>query len=61
MISISRKYRLIKSVKYDASAGVLNCVTIDDLFDILNTCHTAIGHDGRDKMACDLEKSSTIL
>jgi len=56
IITVSGKDYLIKNVKYTAS-NVIYFVTNEDLFDILNTCHTSIGHGGRDGWCPNLNKN----
>lgn len=55
VITISGKEYLIKSVK-DTASNVIYYVTNEELFDVLNTCHTSIGHGGRDRMVSELKQ-----
>lgn len=56
IVTISGKYYLILSVK-DTTSDLIYYVTNEDLFDILNTCHTSIGQDCQDRMVSKLKQN----
>lgn len=55
ILTVSGKDYLIKSLK-DTESNIIYYVTNEELFDILNTCHTSIGHGGRDRMVFELKQ-----
>ncbi|XP_069701123.1 uncharacterized protein [Periplaneta americana] len=55
VLKINGRERLIRPVEY-TTGNVLYYVTNDELFDILHTTHSSIGHGGRNKMVNELKK-----
>lgn len=54
ILVINGKDRLIKTIT-NASEGVRYYVKNEELFDIIHSTHTAIGHGGRDRMMAELK------